>query len=370
MDPLREFRDALRNPLTRRYYERRLAKFFNFLGLPGDLENQARIFVERADPNYLRESIYSFILAQRERVERKEITAATLKNFVKAIKLFCEENELFFNWKKLAKRLPPARNHANDRAPTKEEILKMMEYPDRRIKPIILVMATSGIRIGAWDYLTVGDVQPIEKEGRIVAAKLTVYKGEPEQYTTFITPEAYFALKQWLDFRQRSGERLSDSSPLMRNMWDTSCSASFPLPKKLSSKGVKALLERAIITQGVAKRVEGQKRREWQGAHGLRKFFKTVLETSGIKTIFVECLMGHDLGLAQSYFKPSENELLEEYLKAVPNLTFFGPKSSETQEIEKLKKRVEELETQNLELKRKAEEIYRLAQKIRKKLGM
>jgi hypothetical protein len=32
----------------------------------------------------------------------------------------------------------------------------MIEYPDRRSKAIVYTMASSGIRIGAWDYLQVG----------------------------------------------------------------------------------------------------------------------------------------------------------------------------------------------------------------------
>jgi hypothetical protein len=40
-----------------------------------------------------------------------------------------------------------------------------------------------------------------------------------------------------------------------------------------------------------------------------------------MKAANVEMLMGHDLGLSKSYYKPKEKEVLEDYLKAVKNLT-------------------------------------------------
>jgi integrase len=35
-------------------------------------------------------------------------------------------------------------------------------------------MATSGIRLGAWDYLRWKDIKPIEHQGKIVAAKIII----------------------------------------------------------------------------------------------------------------------------------------------------------------------------------------------------
>jgi hypothetical protein len=57
--------------------------------------------------------------------------------------------------------MPKGRRYANDRAPTIEEIGKMAGYPDRRIKPIVFTMVSSGIRIGSFDYLQWGHFSPI-----------------------------------------------------------------------------------------------------------------------------------------------------------------------------------------------------------------
>jgi hypothetical protein len=54
-----------------------------------------------------------------------------------------------------------------------------------------------------------------------VAAKLIVYAGELDQYYTFITPEAYDALKDWMEFRSSYDEQVTGTSWLMRDIWQT-----------------------------------------------------------------------------------------------------------------------------------------------------
>ena len=55
-------------------------------------------------------------------------------------------------------------------------------------------------------------------KGEIIAAKVIIYA---EEYYTFITPEAYSALKDWMDFRISYGEKITGDSWLMRNLWQT-----------------------------------------------------------------------------------------------------------------------------------------------------
>jgi hypothetical protein len=193
---------AMRSPMTREKYVGRLAKLFDFLEIKGSMEERCMTFVERAqkEQDWAFQSIVKFVHFQRSRVDKKEITAATLHNYIKATKLFCEMNDIAISWKKITRGLPRGRRYANDRAPTFDEIRRILDYPDRRIKPIVLTMLSSGIRLGAWDYLRWGDVKPIEKDSRLVAARLRVYAGEEDEYFTFISEEAYRSLKDFSTF--------------------------------------------------------------------------------------------------------------------------------------------------------------------------
>jgi integrase len=90
----------------------------------------------------------------------------------------------------------------------------------------------------------------------------------------------------------------------------------------LSSVGVKRLIERALWAQGLRRDLEeGKKRHEFATCHALRKYFKTRCELAGVKPINVENLMGHSTGISDAYYRPTESDLLDDYLKAMDSLT-------------------------------------------------
>jgi hypothetical protein len=289
-DPMGAFLYALRAPETKRQYPRRLKVFLDYLKLEGPIEQQAIEFLAKAKQNlqWAQNSLMQFITFQKERAKNGEISYLTIGNYYKATKLFVEMNTdtPIINWKKIARGIPTGRKAANDRAPTIEELRKLSEYPDRRIKPIVYVMASSGIRLGAWDYLQWKHVTPITNDrDEIIAAKLLVYPGDSEEYYCFITAEAFIALKEWIDYRSENAEKITGNSWLMRDLWQTTdmnYGAKFGVatyPKKLKSSGIKSLLERAIRAQGLCKPLsDSTKRREWKGAHGMRKFYKSRTE--------------------------------------------------------------------------------------------
>jgi hypothetical protein len=172
-DPYSMFVYAIKSPLTRKKYEGRLAKFFEFADIPGETLGARCIVFEqkaRTNPSWTTLVIVKFLQSLKQRVENKEISGATVRNYVKPIRLFCEMNEITVPWKKIMRGLPSSRNYANDRAPTIDEIKKVTDYPDRRIKPIVYLMASSGNRLGAWDYLKCRHLVPIVRDDKIIAA--------------------------------------------------------------------------------------------------------------------------------------------------------------------------------------------------------
>jgi hypothetical protein len=81
-------------------------------------------------------------------------------------------------------------------------------------------------------------------------------------------------------------------------------------------------MEDALWIQGLRKNLEqGKRRHEFQADHGLRKWFKTRCEISGMKPINIEKLMGHSIGIPGSYYRATERELLDDYMKAIDFLT-------------------------------------------------
>src|SRR5262249_4875440 len=114
-----------------------------------------------------------------------ELSVNSVKLYLKGVKSFLEFNEIALPWKKIAKFYPDDVTNSY-RSYTKEEIKKLLLIADPRDRCIILLMASSGIRVGAIQSLKVKSIKRLDGKVSIV----TVYpESKGSVYTTLVTPE-------------------------------------------------------------------------------------------------------------------------------------------------------------------------------------
>ena len=279
------------------------------------------------------------------RSERGEISKNTIRNPLKAIKLLLEMNDVTsINWRKLRRLLPHGRDYALDRIPTIDELKEIYDAADIRGKALTLILLTSGISEGSIQSLTISDWSPIHRNNKLVAGKLVVYNGEPERYFTFITEECYHSIERYLEFRRDNGEELKHDSPLFRDKFDPINGLSNDNIEPMTAPAIRQYYNRLLHSIGIRK--EAKRRHEFS-VHGYRKWYKTRCELGGMKPINVEILLSHSTGISDSYYRHTESELLDDFLKVADQLVIndIVKLRAEAGNVTALADRVSSLET-------------------------
>ena len=294
----------------------------------------------------LRDKIVAYFL------QKNNFRRSTQSVALAAIKHFCEMNDIILNWKKINKfamnsDIPKLQN----RAYTHEEVNQVVDYCDHRIRTMFLVLASTGIRIGAMRHMKIKDL--VDK-GDVY--KVKVYPGENEEYITFTTPECKAGIDNYLDFRKRNGELITPDSYLFVQQYNKFKRIK---AKPFANKSIDNLLQLWLVNSGVrtVDPVNPGGYKDVQRLHGFRKFFTKQVVDSKVGPEIREMLLGHNIGLAGAYYKPTEDEMLEEYMKAVDNLT-INPEN-------RLRRKVEKLEVEKTQFDRLAAQIEELRSKIK-----
>ncbi len=333
-NPYQLFLDSIRHPSTKRRYKNLLYTFlklipdqiyFDSLGkIPKDrqAETLAESFVDLARKNMdlTSDVIAAYIKEDKKRVEKEEISSQTLPNHIKPIRALLDANRIPVHWKSLNKLMPRRESKSKDRAYTREELQKMLEVSnDITDKIIILMFSSAGFRLGAWDYFTWKDVIFFKNyDGTYKGAALLLYRGDPESYFTFITPEACKALDLYREnWKADIGSYPKPDDPLIK-------SVKSPIVCRLNQKGIRKRVDKVVHDIGLRPPLPpGKKRHEVQLDHGFRKSFNTNLRRAKVDYLDKEDMMGHKTGLEKHYERYNEEdfERFPEYQKAIPFLT-------------------------------------------------
>ena len=333
-NPYERFRDSIRDPETGRKYLAYLRRFLdevpdNVYGTVAggaaaagrSYEEKARLFVAvaKGNPEIGHGIIAEYVRLHKGRVERGDLNPNTLRNLVKPIHALLDSNGAAIHWKSIYKMYPrPVKT--DDRAYSRDELQRMMEAGrDLTDKVILTVFSSAGFRVEAWDYLCWKDVTFFKHgDGALKGAALQIYRGDPESYFSFITPEACMYLDMYREqWRRDVGAYPKLGDPLLRTTVQIAV-------KRLNAKGVKARV--TSLASGVGLRPKlpaGRRRHSVPIDHGFRKYFNTMMRRAKVDYLDKEDMMGHSTGLEKHYERYCEEdfERFPEYQKAIPFLT-------------------------------------------------
>lgn len=185
-------------------------------------------------PKVIKQVIIDYILYLRE----WGIKLGSIKTQVAAIIHFFQINIDDFNLKmnNFRLHLPPGESINEDRPYTTQEIIQVLAQgsPDLRTKVAVLLLCSSGIRMGDLHSLQIGDLTKIE-QFNLRLYKVQIYARTRDRYYTFCTPECAAAIYAYLNYRRRFGEQLADKSPLLRKQFNPDNPFTINVPLSVSS---------------------------------------------------------------------------------------------------------------------------------------
>ena len=192
---------------------------------------------------------------------------------------FYDLNEVALNKKKIYRYLGEEERPIENRAYTTDEIRKMLEVSDERVRAILLFLVSTSVRIRAIIELKLQDlVKVLEYD----IYRVIVYSESRERYITFTTPEATKAIDVYLEYRNRYGDKLTPKSPLFRDQFDRNDPASVHDDKPLALRAAERLISRTIEKSGIrtVERItelhdeKGKIRKNVRLTAGFRKFIR------------------------------------------------------------------------------------------------
>ena len=368
------FVDTIKSDQTREQYKRCLVRFMRFLNIT-DIDNLMALVTGDGtvlDSKALQKIIDYIGFLKRER----RLGANAINLYLSPIIHFYAMNDITLNRKKIGRYVPVNIRKHNDRTYTREEVTRLLEFCDLRDRSIVLLFASTGMRIGAIPDLRLEHLTKIENYSLY---QITVYQGHPEEYITFCTPECRNAIDNYLNYRERCGEILAPKSPLFREQFDVNDLEQIrKKAKTIVENTITKMLGKKLHLAGIIQieqLKEGEdptkKRKAVMRSHGFRKFVNTTMINCRIDSSIRNKLLGHSIALDKSYWRPQVNDLLQEYLKCVDALTineeFRLRRENEMLKVNKLdiqqlKEQVEEFKTFKSEIKehdKRVEEYYK-----------
>jgi len=330
------FEQGIKTQRTLDNYTRHLDQFLKF----SKIKNYDSLLT--IPPKQLQDIIIDYIIYLK-----KTVSPNSVRTMLGGVRHFFVMNQVLINWQFIQKLYPETVKKQGYKAWSTDDVKKMLDATKTlRNRAIIHFMASTGVRIGAFDGLTMDHLTDLDDGCKAVL----IYPGTNDEYYTFLTPEASTILDEYLEKRRIDGERIHKDSPVFRQIYQIGIQKCLPL----SSRSIKAVMFRLIDgnTHIIRKKVSNNY--DIQIDHGFRKRFNTIMKLqNNVNANIVEKILGHKNGLDGVYFTPTMEECFAEFKKAIVNLT-ISDKSRDSIKIDKLeteKSRIANLEAELSQMK-------------------
>lgn len=322
-----------------------------------DLENLAdRYFIENR--NYAKDwkAFNAFFAGSH--------TPTACQYYSSAIREFLIFNDVEFTLKEMRdvkKKVKRGRAVSQEHDLQKEDLKKILMHADVKLKTLILVQVSSGLRPGEVLSLDIADVKISEDYGRIY---IPAHKSKNHtQRITFCSKEAVEHIREWLSIRDKF---ISTVLVKTRGTFQINKSALKDRLFPFSDVNYRNLLKTALIKSSLYE-VDPVTKRTKIHPHLFRKFFETQMYKE-INPKVIEKLVGHESELSRTYIKLTESDLLKEYKKGVKCVTILSDVDEETENLKikyaDMKDNVRDVQIENLQMKSKLQEFEQMQKKM------
>ncbi len=313
------FIESFRSEETKKMYVRAFNYYITFLQLKGG-KDEISLLLKNSIKD-IEKSIIDYIV----KLKREGNAYSTISTRVAGITYFFSINDIELNKKKIYRYLGEHVKTVEDRGYTREEVKKILEACNLKYKVVVTLMASTGCRIGAISGLKISNLKYIEEQK---LHQIFFYVGTKDKYFSFTTPECSKYIFEYLEYRKRCGENITEKSPLIRDDFIQDDLLHAENPKHMSRSNLIFYIRKILIASGMRNPqkmdLRGPKkkmRKNIPANHGFKKFVHTTMTHARILPEIREMLLDHSIGLSDAYYKPTEKEMLDEYLKVVNLLT-------------------------------------------------
>jgi integrase len=287
---------------SRHVAEMALRAFDRVLGEPAEIFI-GKVKQGKAEPY----SVFDGFMAE---LDKAGLSPNSIRGYVNRVKQYFAYNDVSLDKDVFRIKVGlPRVEEPDEGAPTVEDLRKILSWGKLRTKVLVLVLTSSGVRLGEVIKLKVGDIDFGSRPVRVTLSPKAASK-TGERRTIYISDEATELLKQYL------GNRITDAESWV---FISEAGSTKHMSEDKAWRTVIDCVEKAGL--GKSKETTMHERRKIH-LHSFRKFFFSRV-VGVIGETAAHALMGHG-SYMKTYYKRTEEERARDYLRCMPYLTVLG----------------------------------------------